>query len=124
MKTIARIAAAAAMITASAAQAQTVTPKAAPVTVERHTVVSTVKTSMIATVCRAESTPNAADMCSGYILGAFDAASIAGAICPGATVNTVDVLTMGRTALLTPGADVLTPSTILGNVFRKTWPCN
>lgn len=89
----------------------------------RRVIVTTAKTADLASVCHAETSGTEGDMCTGYIMAAFDAASVDGAICPSASVDTMQVLGMGRTALTQPGAETKTPSAILGSTFRKAWPC-
>lgn len=89
----------------------------------RRVIVTTAKTADLAGVCRSDGGAAVGDMCTGYVMAAFDAASVDGTICPGDAVDTMQVLAKGRDALMAPGAETKTPSAVLGSAFRKAWPC-
>ena len=86
--------------------------------------VSTVTTSMLATLCQRSRAPPDADFCTGYIAGAFDQLVVARAICPGPRITTEQFLAVGRRFIEThPELWDRHPSVVLEMAFKPVFTC-
>lgn len=86
--------------------------------------VSTVTTSMLATLCQRSRAALDADFCTGYIAGTFDQLSANRVICPGVGVTTEQFLAVGRRYIEThPEIWDRHPSTVLETAFRAAFAC-
>lgn len=87
-------------------------------------VVSTVTTSVLATLCQRSASALDADFCTGYITAAFDQLSGLRLICPGVGVTTEQLIAVGRRFIEAhPETWDRHPSLVLQVAFKTAFAC-
>lgn len=92
---------------------------------ERPAVVSSLTTAQLVEDCRGKDTDDAADFCTGYILGVFDALSLSHQICPSPTrASSLVVVAATRKYLRTHRKEWSSvPSFVLRDALQRAFPC-
>ena len=88
-------------------------------------VATSAKTEMLAEICvKPSGKALTADFCTGYIMATFDSLAIAGKVCGNENTSTVQIVAVGRKYLADhPESWDKQPAWVLGEIFRKTFPC-
>lgn len=93
---------------------------------ERPVVVSSLTTQQLLEFCQGKDGDPTANFCTGYILGEFDALSLAGDICPlPARASNIEVAAAVRKYLRTRAKKTGTgaPSFVVRDALRDAYPC-
>ena len=93
---------------------------------DRPVVVSSLTTQQLLEYCRGKDSDPTANFCTGYILGEFDALSLAGDICPlPARASNIEVAAAVRKYLRARAKKTGTgaPSFVVRDALRDAYPC-
>jgi len=93
---------------------------------DRPVVVSSLTTQQLLEFCQGKDSDPSANFCTGYILGEFDALSLAGDICPlPASVSNIKVVATVRGYLRARAKKTGTgaPSFVVRDALRDAYPC-
>jgi hypothetical protein len=92
---------------------------------EPPVVVSSLTTTQLAEFCRGKDADAAPNFCTGYIMGEFDALSVAHEICPSPTrASTIKAVSAARKYLRTHRAKwTSAPSFVVRDALRAAFPC-
>ena len=93
---------------------------------DRAVVVSSLTTQQLLEYCRGKDSDPTANFCTGYILGEFDALSLAGDICPlPARASNIEVAAAVRKYLHARAKKTGTgaPSFVVRDALRDAYPC-
>ena len=98
---------------------------AAPARVPAPVVVSALESEQLARACSGKDDDTSASFCTGYILGVFDALSLARQICPSAKkASTGPAIAAVRKALRTqPERWTSAPSFLVRDALKQAFPC-
>jgi hypothetical protein len=92
---------------------------------ETPVVVSSLTTTQLVEFCRGKDSDAAPNFCTGYIMGEFDALSVAHEICPSPTRSSMlKVVSAARKYLRTHPAEwTSAPSFVVRDALRAAFPC-
>ena len=114
------------LMLAALTAADRVPDRAAKRVADRPVVVSSLTTQQLLEFCQGKDSDPSANFCTGYILGEFDALSLAGDICPlPASVSNIKVVATVRGYLRARAKKTGTgaPSFVVRDALRDAYPC-